>query len=82
MKLRLGLTVALSFFIMTSMSSCVRDYVCRCETTYTGQPGMPQTLVREYDVTDSRKNAKADCQSASDSSEKDGIKTVEICDLY
>jgi hypothetical protein len=82
MKLRLGSLVALCFVMMVFMSSCVRDYICRCETVYTGQPGMPDTLVKEYDVTDTKKNAKADCVNASNSSEKDGIKTVETCDLY
>lgn len=81
MKLRLGSLVALCFLMMT-FSSCVREYICRCETVYTGQAGMPDTIVRDYDVTDSKKNAKADCQAASNSSEREGIKTVETCDLF
>ena len=82
MKMRLGSMLALCLFAMVFMSSCYREYLCQCETIYTGKAGLPDTIVTEYPVTDTKKNAKADCQAESNTTESGGIKTEEICDLY
>lgn len=82
MKMRLGPLVLLCFTAMVFFSSCAREYICQCQIIYTGQAGLPDTITNEYPVTDTKKKAKADCTSQSTSSEKDGVKTEEICDLY
>lgn len=82
MKLRTALLVAIASVSILGLSSCVRDYVCQCEITYSGKPGLPDTLITSYKLTDTKKNAETLCQENSTESEEDGIKTVEVCDLY
>ena len=82
MKLRPGLLLAAAFGIMVCMSSCVREYVCQCEIVYSGAPGLPDTVLNEYRVSDTKKNAKSVCESNSGTYEVDGIKAVEKCALY
>lgn len=82
MKLRPGLLVAFLFITVFGLTSCVRDFICQCEVAYSGKPGLPDTLTREYDITDSKKNAETLCKQNSSETEKEGIKTVETCDLY
>lgn len=82
MKMRFGSILSLCLVMIIFMSSCAKEYICQCEIIYTGLAGLPDTVVNEYPVTDTEKNARADCQSHSTSSEKDGIKTTEKCDLY
>ncbi len=67
MKLRPGILLALCFTIMVLMSSCVHKYICQCEVSYTGQPGLPDTSIREYDITDTRKKAQTACEANSTS---------------
>lgn len=82
MKLRPGLILAAALLILTGASSCRHEYICQCEITYTGQPGLPDSLVREYDITDTRKKAKQLCEENSSDTEMDGIRTIEDCHLY
>ena len=82
MKMRFGSMITLCLVFMVFMSSCTREYICQCEVIYTGLAGLPDTIINEYPVTDTKKNAKADCQAQSNTTEKDGVKTEEICDLY
>lgn len=82
MKFRLPVVLIMLVVGMVILSSCTREYVCKCTISYSGQPGLPDTLVREYHVTDTKKKAKAVCEENSDNSEENGIKTVENCHLY
>jgi hypothetical protein len=50
--------------------------------TYSGQPGLPVGQVREYSITDTKKNARNACQANSKTYDKDNIHTVEECDLF
>lgn len=82
MKLRPGTLLVLGLFIMMGMSSCVHDYICECKISYSGQPGLPSDKVNRYNVSDTKKKAKAACQDLSKNYEKDGITATETCDLY
>lgn len=82
MKLRSGSLLVVALFIVMGLSSCVREYICECTISYTGQPGLPDTVVHEYNISDTKKKAKSACQANSANSERDGIKAIETCDLY
>ena len=82
MKLRTGLLVAIASVLILGLNSCVRDYICQCEIAYTGQPGLPDTLITDYTLTDTKKNAESLCKEKSNETTEDGVTTVETCDLY
>ena len=82
MKLRPGLLLAFAFVFMTTMTSCVRDYICQCEITYTGHPALPDNKIREYDIKDSKKNAEKICTENSGQWEHGEIVTREECILF
>ena len=82
MKLRPVLILAASFLILTGASSCRHEYICQCEISYSGQPGLPDTLLREYNITDTKKKAQQLCEENSSDTEMDGIRTIEDCQLY
>ncbi|RYE23202.1 MAG: hypothetical protein EOP51_11290 [Sphingobacteriales bacterium] len=82
MKLRPGLVIAAAFITLTCLSSCIRTYTCECQVTYSGQPGLPDTISREYSVSDTKKKAKSACEGNSSTSENGGIKAIEDCHLY
>lgn len=71
----------LSIFCI-AFSSCTREYTCQCTITYTGQPGLPEPDMREYKVKDTKKNAVSKCEGNSETSEINGITTVEDCKLW
>jgi hypothetical protein len=50
--------------------------------TYTGAPGLPQEVTREYSIKDTKKNARAACKANSLTSDNGGIHSVEDCDLF
>ncbi len=76
------LFIALSAVVLLFGSSCTREYVCQCKMTYTGAPGLPQGVVKEYSITDSKKNAESKCRESSKTYDQGGIHTVEDCDLF
>ena len=82
MKLRPGLLIAVLLVMLVAVTSCRRDYVCRCEISYSGQPGLPDTLYRDYHITDTKDIARSLCEANSSETEKEGVKTVETCYLY
>lgn len=82
MKRRLLLTTGLALFMALGMSSCVRDYICHCEKKYTGYPGLPDSSYMEYPITDTKDEAKSQCEAASFKGELNGIETTENCYLY
>lgn len=63
-------------------SSCVRDYTCTCQIVYSGRPGLPDTLVKEYTIKDTKKKAKSACEANSTTSDNNGIHTTEDCHLF
>lgn len=81
MKLRLPLLLALLLFCLGA-TSCVHEYICQCDFTYSGQPGLPAPYTKEYTIKDTKSKAKSICEGNSSTSEKNGIKTVENCHLY
>lgn len=69
--------------MFTSITSCTtREYICQCVMTYEGAPGLPEPQVRQYAITDSKKNAERMCRENSDTFEEGGITTHEDCDLW
>lgn len=82
MKLRLGTLLTIALLSMVFLSSCYHEYFCQCEISYSGQPGLPDTVVKEYNIRDTKDKAKSLCEQNSGEKEKDGIKSVENCHLY
>ncbi|MEZ5015843.1 MAG: hypothetical protein R2800_02245 [Flavipsychrobacter sp.] len=82
MMLRSGLFIVAALFAMAFMSSCTREYICECEISYSGKPGLPDTSLNRYTIEDTKKNAESLCKENSSESVKDGIKTVENCYLF
>ena len=82
MKFRLLLILAGAFIVTAGFSSCTRDYICQCTIIYTGQPGLPDTVVREYPIKDKKNKAGSVCEANSGSWENGDIKTIEDCHLY
>lgn len=74
--------IALSAVVLLTATSCTREYVCQCKMIYSGAPGLPNGEVREYPITDSKKNAESSCKASSKEYDKDGIHTIEECDLF
>ncbi len=82
MKFRPFLLPLLVLAVISTTSSCVKNYICRCEITYSGVPGLPDTTVHEYDISDTRSKAQSKCEANSYTKEYNYIKTVETCVLY
>lgn len=74
--------LALSAIVMLFATSCTREYNCQCKFTYTGAPGLPEGVVKEYKIRDTKSAAQSACQGSSKEYDKDGIHTVEDCDLF
>ena len=79
-RISLILFIALSTI---SLTSCTKDYICRCKITSTGMPGLPEPIINEYEIKDKPDDAKRLCEDASSYYEDKefGIKTVEECAL-
>ena len=82
MKLRPSLLLAMVLVVMIGMSSCVHKFTCQCSTTYSGQPGLPDSVVQSYDIKDTKDKAQTECQAASKTFDNGGIHTVQRCALY
>ncbi len=78
---RITLAVGLAASVL-GFTSCVRSYNCRCTISYSGQPGLPDTAINDYDIKDTHTNAEKKCEDASNTSTTNGITTVETCRLY
>lgn len=81
MQLRATLLLAATAVTLL-FSSCVREYTCQCWIKYSGQPGLPDSVLREYPLRDTKKKAESLCQQNSTTSDKNGIHTVETCELF
>ena len=82
MKLRSGLITGLAFIMVVTASSCTKEFICECEITYSGQPGLPDTLINEYKLSNTEKKAKEICEKGSSQTTEEGITTIETCKLY
>jgi len=82
MKLRNSVLLTLAILSVFSMTSCVKKYTCSCLIKYTGAPGVPDSVVNEYDIINNKKAAASVCKNESFEKEVDGIKVVETCKLY
>lgn len=79
-KIVYSLLVAMaSVFLLTS---CTREYICQCTLTYTGKPGLPDPLLKEYPITDTKKNAISLCEAKSQTYDDNGIHTEEVCEIW
>lgn len=63
-------------------SSCTREYICQCTLTYSGKPGLPEPLVKEYPITDTKKNAISLCEEKSRTYDDNGVHTEEVCEVW
>lgn len=79
---KIAYTLLAASIILAGASSCTREFTCQCYISYSGQPGLPDTTLREYTITDTKKNAEKLCQEHSGTYESGGIRTVETCDLW
>jgi hypothetical protein len=83
MKLRSKLLWAVSVMaLLIGLSSCTHEYTCQCRISYSGQPGLPDTMLNEYTIRDTKSQAKSICENNSMTSEQNGIKTVEDCKIW
>lgn len=76
------LSMTAACLLLFSASSCTREYKCECVMTYSGVPGLPDSTVRDYPITDTKKNAKSMCEANSNTYKDGNITTVERCYLW
>ncbi len=81
MKFRL-LQLMVPLFFLAVMSSCTRDYICQCTIKYSGQPGLPDSTLREYPIKDTKKKAQGTCEGNSQTHQTGDIIAEETCRLY
>lgn len=82
MKLRPTILLAIAFISMMSYTSCVKKYICHCDIKYSGYPGLPDSTTQEFDVTDTKDNAKSTCEKESGNHVNNNVTSVESCYLY
>lgn len=82
MKFRLFPVLIIAFFCIVATSSCVKKYTCQCVIKYSGVPGLPDSAIQEYDITDKKSNAESACKAESYTHDANGIHTEETCKLY
>ncbi len=77
------LAVPLLLLLTVGAASCTREYTCQCQIKYTGQPGLPDSTIKEYPIRDTKEKARDLCKGNSqEATTTSGITTTEICDLY
>jgi hypothetical protein len=73
----------LSLMLLTTVSSCTREFVCQCEVKYSGtEPGLPEVSYNEYIVKDSKESAAKKCAANSTVVTTNGVTLTETCKLY
>ena len=82
MKFRTTILLVLAIASTVAMASCTKNYTCHCEIKYSGSPGLPDSTVQEYSITDSKSGATSKCKAESDSVTNNGITSVEKCYIY
>lgn len=76
------LPVALFTLVLTTSSSCTQEYTCQCTIKYTGIPNLPDTLINEYPIKDTKKKAKSACEAKSATFTTGSVTTTETCKLF
>lgn len=69
-------------FASVTLTSCIKEYNCKCEIEYTGAPGLPKNTVTEYTIKDTHGNAKSQCEGSSNEYTSNGMTTIEDCKLF
>jgi hypothetical protein len=82
MKFRAPLLIVTAFALLTAMNSCTKNYTCQCTIIFTGAPGLPDSTVNDYTITDTKSNATSKCKAESGTFTNNGITTVENCAIY
>ena len=84
MKFRTTLLLSVAVTGLVAMSSCTKSYTCHCLIKYSGYPGLPDSVVKEYTIIDSKSGATSKCtaESGTYSNTDKTIHTVENCYLY
>ena len=82
MKLSRFLFLALAVAGIFTYSSCTKKYICHCNLKYSGNPGLPDSTTKEFDITDTKSNAKTKCEAESGNYTNNYTNTVETCYLY
>jgi hypothetical protein len=67
---------------VVALASCTKNYTCHCNIYYSGYPGLPDSSVQEYGITDTKSNATSKCKAQSGTYSNNGISTVETCYIY
>lgn len=58
---------AVLFMVTVSITSCKKDYVCKCSKTYTSGSGTSTNDYSQYTYKDTRKRAEDRCNANTDS---------------
>lgn len=74
--------LAMVFAGLLTMTSCVKNYTCRCVIKYSGYPGLPDSVINEYNITNDKADAKNKCDKESGNFNNPPYQTVEKCVLY
>jgi len=82
MKFSRSLLFALFILSVLSYTSCIKKYTCVCKIKYTGTPGLPDSSIKEFEITDSKSKAKTKCSNESGNYTYKNINTVANCDIY
>lgn len=59
---------AVLFMVTVSITSCKKDYVCKCSKTYTGSSATVTTDYSQYTYKDTRTRAEDRCNANSETS--------------
>jgi len=77
-----SLLLPVALFTLVLTTSCTQEYTCQCTIKYTGVPGLPDTVVNEYPVRDTKKKAKSLCESKSATYTTGSVTATETCKLF
>jgi hypothetical protein len=74
----------LALFLPFAFGSCTQEFICQCEISYEGdQPGLPNPVIQEFFIKDTRKQAAINCEENSTSyTSSDSITLIQACQLF
>ncbi|MEZ5046170.1 MAG: hypothetical protein R2831_04190 [Chitinophagaceae bacterium] len=79
MKLKTGLLFIVCCIVI---SSCTQEYICQCAAKYKGMPNLPDSIVYENPIKDTKKNAIKICEENSTNGSNNGVEYTINCRLY
>lgn len=82
MKLFPSLVLPVALFALVMTTSCTQEYTCQCTIRYSGGPGLPDSTINEYPITDTKKKAKSACEAKSATYTTGSVTATETCRLY